>query len=135
MTPAPVARLLEAPWLALVARVLLTSAYWWGGFAKLGDFRGAVAEAAAFGLPAPALVAAITVALEVGASLAIIVGRGTWLAAGALGVFTLIASCLANAFWTMQGIERFHALNSFLEHLGLIGGLMLAAMLDRGKQS
>lgn len=129
MTPTPVNKLVGTRGWAIAARLLLTCAYWWGGIAKLADFPGATRELAGFGLPAPALLAGLTIALEIGASLAIILGRYTWLAAAALGLFTFAASCLANAFWTMDGIERFHALNSFLEHLGLIGGLMLAAML------
>jgi uncharacterized membrane protein YphA (DoxX/SURF4 family) len=117
------------------ARVLLTCAYWWGGIAKLTDFSGAVREVAAFALPQPALVAALTIALEVAASLAVIAGRGSRVACAALALFTLAASCLANPFWALAGEARFHALNAFLEHLGLIGGFLLVALADARKAS
>ena len=36
---------------------------------------------------------------------------------------------VANNFWALEGHERFIALNAFFEHLGLIGGFALAAIL------
>jgi uncharacterized membrane protein YphA (DoxX/SURF4 family) len=46
-----------------------------------------------------------------------------------LGVFTGLAALTANAFWTMQGDARFMATNAFFEHIGLIGGFVLAALV------
>ena len=56
-------------------------------------------------------------------------GRWAWLGVGAIGVFTALATLLAHSWWTKTGIERFHDFNTFWEHVGLIGGLMLAAAL------
>jgi transmembrane protein len=71
-----------------------------------------------------------TIIIELGASLLLIAGRLVWLAAGALGVFTAIATLIAHAFWTIDDpVQHFQALNAFLEHLSLIGGLALAAVL------
>jgi transmembrane protein len=52
-----------------------------------------------------------------------------WLGAGALGVFTVLATLIAHAWWTKAGIERFRDFNTFWEHAGLVGGFMLAAVL------
>ena len=46
-----------------------------------------------------------------------------------LAGFTLLATLIGHAFWTMTGIERFHNLNAFLEHFGLIGGFLMVAVL------
>lgn len=52
-----------------------------------------------------------------------------------LGVFTLLAAVTANAFWTMPaGPGRFMATNAFFEHLGLIGGFVLAALVAEMEQ-
>jgi hypothetical protein len=40
-----------------------------------------------------------------------------------------VATLVANSFWTMLGHERFVATGDFFEHLGLIGGLVLAAVV------
>lgn len=124
-----VAALLALPGMTLLARLLLTSAYWWGGIAKLADWPGALAEQRHFGLEPAPLFAVATIAVELLGSILVVSGRALWLGAGMLGVFTLIASLISRPFWAMKGAEGAMALNGFLEHLGLIGGLMLAAML------
>lgn len=135
MTPAPIAALLAQPWFGVIARVLLTCAFWWSGLAKLSDFAGATAEAAGLGLPMPALVAASTITVQLLGSIAIIAGRFVWLGAGALGIFTLAATLIAHAFWRSTGVEAAHQFTTFLEHLGLIGGFMLAAILLDGRRT
>jgi uncharacterized membrane protein YphA (DoxX/SURF4 family) len=55
------------------------------------------------------------------------------LGAGALGVLTAVAMVVANDFWTMTGHDRFMALNSFFEHLGLIAGLVLVSIASLRK--
>ena len=115
----------------LLARLALTCAYWIGGLTKLLDFPGAIAEQQHFGLAPPALFAAATIAVELIGSALVVAGRWVWLGAGALGVFTLVATFIVHAFWTMQGQERFLATNAFVEHLGLVAGLVMAAMLAR----
>lgn len=127
--PRPLAGLLRSPALYLLARIGLTSAYWIGGLTKLTDWNGALAEAAHFNLHPPALVAAATILVELGCSALIIARRATWLACGVLAGFTVIATLVAHAFWTMQGQERFFAMNSFFEHLGLVCAFVLLAML------
>ncbi len=112
------------------ARLLLVGAYLLGGLVKLADWPGAVAEQAHFGMHPPALWAALTIAVELVGPVLILTGRWIWLGAGMLGVFTLLAAFTANAFWTMAaGPERFGATNAFFEHLGLIGGFVLAALV------
>lgn len=134
-TPAPIAALLRAPVFNLAARVLLTLPYGWSGLAKLADLTGARTEADGLGLAPPGLFVAATIAVQLIGSALLITGRWAWLAAGALGVFTALATLIAHPFWTIaEPTARFHAQNTFLEHLGLIGGLMIAAALaERGR--
>jgi uncharacterized membrane protein YphA (DoxX/SURF4 family) len=112
-----------------LARLALVGAYLLGGIVKLTDWQGAVAEQAHFGMSPPAAWAALTIAIELAGSVLILSGRLLWLGAGMLGVFTLLAALTANAFWTMPaGQDRFMATNAFFEHIGLIGGFVLAAL-------
>ena len=118
----------RAAWFA--ARLALCGAYMLGGVIKLTDWPGAVVEQTHFGMTPPALWAAITIAVELVGPLLILTGRFVWLGAGMLGVFTALAALTANAFWTMPpGPERFAATNGFFEHIGLVGGFVLVAML------
>ncbi|MCG5243813.1 DoxX family protein [Azospirillum doebereinerae] len=129
-TPAFVDMILGWPGLWFLARLALVGAYLLGGAVKLGDWPGAVAEQAHFGLHPPALWAALTIAVELVGSLLILLDRAVWLGAGMLGVFTVLAAVIANGFWTMAGPERFMATNAFFEHLGLAGGFILVALLS-----
>jgi uncharacterized membrane protein YphA (DoxX/SURF4 family) len=71
------------------------------------------------------------IALELGASIMILTGFYRWLAALALGGFTLMATLIALRFWELPaGHERFMAANAFFEHLGLVGGFLLVAWHD-----
>lgn len=129
-SPRPIAELLEAPGVALIGRLLLTSPFWISGVLKLFDFPSAVGEAAHFGLQPAALVAVGVILVQIGGSMAVILGRGTWLGAGALSVFTALANLIGHAFWTLPDpLARFHDMNAFTANLGLIGGLILAAVL------
>lgn len=127
----PIDRILDWDGTWLLARLALVGAYLLGGLVKLTDWPGAVAEQAHFGLHPPELWAALTIVVELIGPLLILLDRALWLGAGALGVFTLLAALIANDFWTMAGHERFMATNAFFEHLGLVGGFALAAMLSR----
>lgn len=132
--PAFVRAILAWPPTTHIARLLLVSAYLVGGIAKLADWPGAVAEQAHFGMSPPALWAAFTIAVEIAGPLLVLSGQWVWLGAGMLGGFTLLAASIANAFWTMHGPERFAATNAFFEHLGLVGGFVLVAVLaDRSR--
>jgi uncharacterized membrane protein YphA (DoxX/SURF4 family) len=129
-SPKPIAALLGAPAFGPVARAVLTTPYWFAGLYKLTHLSDALGEAAHFGLRPAGLVVAATIVVQLGGSLLLIFGRLGWLAAGALGVFTALATLIAHPYWTVADpLERFHAMNTFLEHVGLIGGLMVAAAL------
>ena len=122
--------ILDWRWTGFVARLALVGAYLLGGIVKASDWPAAVAEQAHFGMHPPALWAGLTIAIEIIGPLLILSGRFVWLGAGMLGVFTLFAAFTANAFWAMpMGQDRFMATNAFFEHLGLIGGFVLAAMV------
>jgi uncharacterized membrane protein YphA (DoxX/SURF4 family) len=129
-TPHWIAAILSIPWILPIARAALVSAFLIGGIQKLVDFPAAVAEQAHFGLQPASLWAAAAIIVEIGGSALVILGRFVWLGAGGLGVLTAIAMLTANSFWTMEGHDRFMALNAFFEHLGLVAGLVLVSVLS-----
>lgn len=45
-----------------------------------------------------------------------------------------VAMLAANDFWTMQGAARFAATNAFFEHIGLIAGFVMAALIAEHAQ-
>jgi uncharacterized membrane protein YphA (DoxX/SURF4 family) len=115
-------------WIALLG---LCAAYLQGGIVKATDFGGAIAEMNHFGRAPAVPIAIAVIVLELGASVMILIGFYRWLAALALGGFTLMATLIALRFWELPaGQERFMAANAFFEHLGLVGGFLLVAWHD-----
>ena len=108
-------------WIALLA---LCAAYLQGGFNKLIEFPGAIAEMQHFGLSPPALHAGIVIALELGASAMILAGIYRWIGAFALAGFTLMATFLANRFWEMAPPERIMAANGTADDPPIAAGLV-----------
>jgi uncharacterized membrane protein YphA (DoxX/SURF4 family) len=115
-------------WIALLG---MCAAYLQGGVVKATDFSGAIGEMEHFGLTPAVPIAIAVIALELCASVMILTGFYRWLAALALGGFTLMATLIALRFWELPpGQERFMAANAFFEHLGLVGGFLLVAWHD-----
>lgn len=117
-------------WLHRAALLLLCAAYLQGGLVKLTNFAGAVGEMQHFGLSPAAPLAAAVIVLELGASVMIVTGYWRWLGALALALFTLMATFMANRFWSAPPDARFMLANAFFEHLGLVGGFLLVALQD-----
>jgi uncharacterized membrane protein YphA (DoxX/SURF4 family) len=119
-----------------LARVGLTGVYIPGGLAKAPDFPVAVAGQDRFGLHPGWLWANAAIAIQLIGPLLVISGRYAWVGAGALGVLTAIATIIENDFWNMEGAARFTALNTFFEHIGLLAGFAMAALIaehDNGR--
>lgn len=127
-TPAIVATILRAPATMWLVRIGLTLPYWWSGIDKLMHPQAALAETHATGLPASWLLYSLILIVQLGGSLAIICNRYAWLGAGALAVFTAVATYLAHAFWKLDGAARFAEMNVFMEHIALIAGMAYAAL-------
>ncbi|KAB2716067.1 DoxX family protein [Brucella intermedia] len=129
--PRFIANILDSRASLLLARVVLTFVFWSSGLAKLFDFGANAAEMESFGLHPGWLFNSATLLLQIGGSLMIIFNSGTWLACGALAVFTILTIPVAHPFWAKEGEEAFRDMTVALEHISLIGGLALAAILSR----
>jgi transmembrane protein len=129
-----VSAILENGFAALVARIVLTFVFWSAGLAGLLDFANRVEEMRFFGLePAPVFAVLTSLWLLLGSAL-IILNRGAWLGAGALAVFTVITIPIAHHFWDMSEPQRTGEFHMVMEHITVIGGLAVAAMLCHGRR-
>jgi uncharacterized membrane protein YphA (DoxX/SURF4 family) len=123
---------LGAPAVAHLARLLLAFAYLLSGASKLIGFDGAIEEQRHVGLEPAAFFAVLTIATQLGGSLALVFGRGLVRIAGAaaLAGFTIVATLIAHRFWIETGLDRFRDLNAFVEHAGLVGGFLLVIWIE-----
>src|SRR5258708_22853288 len=98
----PIGLFLRAPATAAAARIVLCLPFWWSWLTKLLDFAGGTAEMAALGLEPAWLFNALTILVQLGGSLLVILNPWTWLGAGALGLFTALATLPAPPFLTFD---------------------------------
>ena len=129
--PTFIARILDWPWFPLIARIVLTFPFWGSGLSKLIDFPAGVAEMAQYGLKPAVLINILVIFTQLGGSLLVIANRRAWSGAGALAVFTLLTIPIAHDFWNLRGEAAKQEFFFAVEHIALIGGLMLAAILSR----
>ena len=126
-----VERLLAAPWVTVAARLAVAAPFLVSGTTKFVDFAGAVAEVRGLtGLEPAEFFAALVILVQLGGSVLLIVGgRYTWLGAGLLAGFTMVATLYAHAFWLKPAAEQFLHRSIFTEHVAIVGGLILVAVL------
>jgi transmembrane protein len=115
-----------------IGAVAATYMFWSSGFAKAAHFGDALGEMAHFGLNPPWLFAIGTIAVQLaGSALVIFGGRYAWLGAAALALFTLASIPIAHDFWNLPPQAAFGERLIAEEHVSVVGGLMLAALLAR----
>lgn len=119
-----------------LALAALCSPYVQGALVKIGDFPGALAEMAHFGLDPPGLFAPAVIVFELLMSGLVVSGVFRWLGALALAGFTLAATFIAMRFWALPpGMERTMMSYGFFEHIGLAGAFVLVALEDLRRNS
>lgn len=121
--------------LALVGRILLALMFVLAGYSKITGFDGTVGYIASKGLPAPSLLAVLTLIVEISAGLAIVVGFGTRWAALILAGFTLLASLIFHNFWAVPAAQQMVQQLLFMKNMSVIGGLLVLAAFGAGALS
>ena len=121
--------------LALAGRILLASLVVLSGFNKLTGFDGTVGYIASGGLPMPTVVAVLTILLELGGGLLLVVGFLTRPLGLAFAAFTLLAALLFHAYWSVPESARMMQYLSFWKNVSIAGGMLLLAAFGPGRFS
>lgn len=121
--------------LALIGRILLALMFVLAGISKIGGFNGTVGYIASGGLPAPTVLAVLTIILEVGGGLAIVFGLYARWAALALAGFTLLAALIFHAFWSAPAAQQMVQQLLFMKNISVAGGLLVLAAFGAGALS
>jgi putative oxidoreductase len=121
--------------IVVAGRFLLALMFVLAGFSKFAGLAGTAGYIASKGLPMPDVLAVATAALEVLGGLALIVGFKTRYAAGALAVFTVLASLLFHNFWAMPAEQAYVNQLMFMKNLAVTGGLLLLVSFGAGPAS
>ena len=105
----------------ILSRIILTLPFWGAAIEHGVGFQAWVGTMAHFNLNPPVLFAVFT-------------NKWAWLGAGALGIFTFLTIFIAHAFWQMKDPQAHTEFYTVLEHIAIIGGLMVMSTLAREQE-
>ena len=120
---------------AAVARILVALMFVLAGLGKLAGLEGTAGYIASQGLPAPMVLAFASGLLEVVAGLALALGWQARIAAGALAAFTLLATLIFHAFWSVPADQAFMQQLLFMKNLSIVGALLFIVSVGAGPAS
>ena len=111
----------------LAGRCLMAVVYFYSAIVKLVDGDAARAEFDMFGLPYFLILP--TIILQLSCAIGLVSGILLRPAAITLALFTLAATLIVHDFWTYPAEARGMQTIIFLEHLAIIGGLIVVAAI------
>ena len=114
----------------LIARLCLAAVFIYSGVDKLWHWRSSIEEVKSDGMPWPAAFAGATVFTQLVGGCLVATGFLAWLGALLLAGFTIAATLPGHRFWLRRGTEFRHELTTSLEHVAIVGGLVLLCLLD-----
>lgn len=118
--------------LALAGRFLLALMFVLAGYSKIGGFEGTAGYIASVGLPWAEALTVLTIVVEIGAGLALMLGYQARLAALVLAGFTLAASVIFHNYWAMPADQAYVQQLMFMKNISVAGGLLMVAALGAG---
>lgn len=119
----------------LLARVLFAQLFIVSGVAKINAFVRTAAFMASAGMPAPSVFLMLTIALELGGGIALVLGwRARWIAAAFFG-FTFLAAIMFHPFWSAAPTNFSAQLNDFMKNLSIMAGMLYIVVYGPGPLS
>ncbi len=120
---------------ALVGRVLLAWMFIWAGYGKVMGYDGTAGYMESGGLPLVSVLLPLTILVELGGGIALIIGwKARWVAL-ALALFTLLASFLFHNFWAMPPEAVMANKLLFNKNVAIMGGLLMVFAFGPGRFS
>ena len=121
--------------LALAARVLMALLFLPEGIDKIREFSGTAGYIAAAGLPLPELGVALAIVVEVGGSLALLVGfHARWVAL-AMAMFAVATGFFFHKFWAVPTDQAMLQHIMFFKNMAIAGGLLMMVAFGPGSWS
>ena len=111
-------------WTALIGRIGLAVVFLWSGYGKLIDMGSNVGYMKAFGLPAADFLIWPAMLVELVAGAMLLVGWKARWAALALVLFTLPATFIFHAYWSVPADQVLNTQIHFMKNLAIVGGLL-----------
>jgi putative oxidoreductase len=125
-----------------IARILLAQLFIVSGIGKIGGFAGTAAFMAGAGFPLVNVLLTLTILLEIGGGLLLVLGWQVRWAAAALCFFTFLTAMVFHPFWSSDAASVLGQMNNFMKNLAIMGGMFYVMVhgagplsLDRARES
>jgi putative oxidoreductase len=125
---------LQTPF-ALIGRILIALLFVPAGFGKIAGFAGTVGYIASTGVPLPEVAAAISILVELGLGLLLLLGFQTRWAALGIALFTLVITFIFHNYWAVPPEQVMMQKLNFFKNLAIVGGLLGIAAWGAGAWS
>lgn len=106
-------------------RALLGALFFISGINKIIGFAYVAGWMASSGVPAPSLLLAVTIAIEVLGGLMLITGYKARPAAVVIALFLVPVTLVFHAFWSADAANFQNQLTQFLKNVSILGGMLL----------
>lgn len=114
--------------LKVAGRVLLGLYFIGPGIMKVAGFAATSAYMEAKGVPLIPVLLTLTIMVQIGGGLSLLIGYRAQLMAFLLAGLTLVISIFMHDFWNLEeGVQRAHETQNFIKNLAIMAGLMYAA--------
>ncbi len=112
--------------LAYVARGLIALLFLIAGLRKLLAFGMTVGYFAKLGIPMPEVVVVVSILVEIGGSILIVIGYRPVIVASVMAAFTIGSALIAHQFWAVSDPQIYSAqLNNFLKNVSIVGAFLM----------
>lgn len=119
----------------LAGRILLSIIFIMSGISKITGFAGTSGWMASKGLPAPDVLLAASIVIELGAAAMIVVGFKARWGAAALFLWMIPVTLVFHNYWAFPAAEQQIQSIMFFKNLGLMGGMLLIMGFGSGPLS
>lgn len=117
---------------ALAGRILLGLMFIMSGFGKIMGFEGTAGYIASKGLPLPAVLAALTIVVELGGGLMLVFGLFARWAGFALAGFSILAAVVFHNYWDADKASHMSQYINFWKNITIAGGMLMVAAFGPG---
>lgn len=112
----------------MIGRALIGIYFLLPGISKIPTYAGTLEIMASKNVPFPELLLPLTIVLEIGLGLLLIIGKQVRISALLLFGLTIIINIFMHDFWALKGDPNYaHELQNFIKNLGIAGGLLVLA--------
>ena len=119
-------------WAAVTGRILIALIFVLSGLEKLTGFGGVTAYIASKGVPFPELAAALTIALEVGGGIALILGWNVRIVGTLFFLWLIPTTLVFHAFWAVDAAQAQNQMSHFLKNVSIMGAMAMLLAFGPG---